>query len=192
MRFIPRFEHLSGFTKGVITWLGALVSLVVALVGATYLIAPDLKPRDKLGAALDRIGIEQGVDYRSYEAALDHDGSSAPQSEVTPRGIEILVHASLYGFSDRFYSVRITLMESNSHKEIPVDLSSCEVRSPKANEDGVAWRCWASSPSAGTSYIVRAEIFDDGKYEGQKEDVVRGNVLLDFLDSPEFTALPPT
>jgi hypothetical protein len=191
-RIISRFEHLSGFTKGVITWFGAVASLVAALVGATYLIAPDLKPRDKLGATLDRIGIVQNVDYRSYEAELNQDGSSSPENESTPSGIEVLAHASLYGFSDQFYSIRITLLEAKSFKKILLDHSSCQVRSPKANEDGVTWRCWASSPPAGTHYIVRAEIFDDGKYEGQKGVVVSRSVLLDFLDSPEFIALPPT
>lgn len=186
---IWRFAHLSGYTKRVITWLGAVASLVAALVGATYLIAPELKPRDKLGATLDRIGIEQGVDYGSYEDKLGAPSSHG--NESTPRGIEVLVHASLYGFSDRFYSLRITLLESESLKRIDVAHSTCQLRSPKANEEGVAWRCWASSPPPGTPYIVRAEIFDDGQYLGQKYEE-RDNVLLDFLDSPAFTGLPQT
>ncbi|MDZ4351783.1 MAG: hypothetical protein U1B81_04070 [Arthrobacter sp.] len=172
-----------------ITWLGTVVSLVAALVGATYLIAPELKPRDKLGATLDRIGIEQSVEHASYEEKKRRDDTSSPEKETSPRGIEVLVHASLNGFSDRFYSLRIRLLESESLKEIGLDRSSCEVRSPKANEEGVAWRCWASSPPPGTPYIVRAEIFDDGQYVGPEYEE-RDNVLLDFLDSPAFTALP--
>ncbi len=162
-----RLGHLSRTTKWLITWLGAVASLVAALVGATYLIAPELKPRDKLGATLDRIGIEQRVDYGSYDK-MSREGSPSPEKETGPHKVEVLVHASLNGFSDRFYSVKITLLESESFKEIDVPLSSCEVRSPKANEEGVAWRCWASSPPPGTPYIVRAEIFDDRQYVGQK------------------------
>ncbi|MEV7132122.1 hypothetical protein AB0N24_04455 [Arthrobacter sp. NPDC093128] len=188
---IFRFEHLGGFTKWMITWLGAVASLIAALVGATYLIAPDLKPRDKLGAALDRIGIEQSVDHAAYERKMSDADSSSPVQGPSPHGIEVLVHASLYGYSDRFYSVEITLLEAESLKEINADLSTCEVRSPKANEDGVTWRCWTSSPPPGTAYIVRAEIFDDGQYEGPKDEGPSDNLLLDFLDSPKFTALPP-
>lgn len=190
-----RFVHLSGFTKGVITWLGAVASLVAALVGATYLVAPDLKPREKLGATVDRIGIEQSVDYRAYERKMNREDPSSPKDEPTRRGIEVLVRASLYGFSNRGYSVGITLLESESLKAINVTdqplHSTCEILSPKANEDGVTWRCWASSPPPGTRYIVRAEIYDDGQYE-KLSDAARDVVLLDFLDSPELTALPPT
>jgi hypothetical protein len=187
-----RFTRLSGFTKGVITWLGAVASLVAALVGATYLIAPDLKPRDKLGATVDRIGIEQSVDYRSYEYKMNRNEPSSPRDEPSRRGIEVLVRASLYGFTDRGYSVRITLLESESLKAIYVTdepfQSTCEILSPKANEDGVTWRCWATSPPPKTRYVVRAEIYDDGQY-GKLNDAADGDVLLDFLDSSELTAL---
>lgn len=187
--------HFGGFTKGVVTWLAAVASLVAALVGATYLIAPDLKPKDKLGATVDRIGIEQNVDYRAYEHKLNGAEPSSPRDEPSPRGIEVLVRASLFGFSDRGYSVRITLLESETLQAIPITdqlvYSTCEVLSPKANEDGVTWRCWASSPPPGTRYIVRAEIYDDGQY-GKLNDVAQDDVLLDFLDSPELTALPAT
>jgi hypothetical protein len=186
-----RFTRLSGFTKGVITWLGAAVSLVAALVGATYLIAPDLKPRDKLGATVDRIGIEQNVDYRAYEYKLNRGEPSSPKDEPPRHGVEVLVRASLYGFTDRKYSVKITLLEAESLKAINVIdepfQSTCQVLSPKANEDGVTWRCWATSPTAATRYIVRAEIYDDGQYG--KLDAAHDDVLLDFLDSPALTAL---
>ena len=192
---ISRFMHLSGFTKGVITWLGAVASLVAALVGATYLIAPDLKPRDKLGATVDRIGIEQNVDYRAYEHKMNREEPSSPRDEPSRRGIEVLVRASLFGFSDRGYSVRITLLESESLQAIYVTdepfHSTCEILSPEANEDGVTWRCWASSPPPGTRYMVRAEIYDDGQYE-KLSDGSHDDVLLDFLDSPDLTALPAT
>lgn len=172
-----------------ITWLGAVASLVAALVGATYLVAPDLKPREKLGATLDRIGIEQGVEHTSYEARMSRDVSS-PRPANSPQGIEVLVHASLYGFSDRFYSVQVSLLEPDSLKRISSEFSTCEVRSPKANEDGVTWRCWISSPPPGTPFIVRAELSDDGKYEGPRDEGTPDNLLLDFLDSPKFAALP--
>lgn len=186
-----RFTRLSGFTKGVITWLGAVASLVAALVGATYLIAPDLKPRDKLGATVDRIGIEQSVDYRAYEDKMNRGEPSSPRDGPSSRGVEVLVRASLFGFTDRKYSVRINLLEAESLKAIDVTdepfHSTCEVLSPKANEDGVTWRCWATSPPAATRFIVRAEIYDDGQYG--KLDAAHDDVLLDFLDSAALTAL---
>lgn len=184
------YGSLSGFTKGMITWLGAVASLVAALVGATYLVAPELKPRDKLGATVDRIGIQQSVAYCEYSAKLPKENFECQQGSSAPRGIEVAVHASLYGFSDRFYSMKVSLLESKTLRGITADLSSCEVRSPKANEDGVTWRCWTASPPAGTSYIVRAELFDDGNYEGPKQDTVPGSVLLDFKDSEKITSLP--
>ncbi|TVU58459.1 hypothetical protein FQP90_21150 [Paenarthrobacter nitroguajacolicus] len=184
------YESLGGFTKGMITWLGAVASLVAALVGATYLVAPDLKPRDKLGAAVDRIGIQQDIAYCEYEAKLASENSECQEGPDARRGVEVVVHASLNGFSDRIYFMRVTLLDSETLRAIAVAHSGCEGKSPKANEDGVTWRCWSGSPPAGTSYIVRAELFDDGSYAGQKRDVARGHVLLDFIDSQKITSVP--
>lgn len=189
---LNRYKHLSGFTKAAITWLGAVASLVAALVGATYLIAPDLKPRDKLGATVDRVGVEQGVPYRRYEDEMNREDSSSAIEKPSRAGIEVMVRASLYGFTDRAYSVRIRLLEAGSLKAINVTdqplHSTCEILSPKANEDGVTWRCWAVSPPASTRYIVRAEIYDDGQYR-DLGDPKHDDTLLDFLESPELTAL---
>ncbi|RSD14803.1 hypothetical protein [Amycolatopsis eburnea] len=62
--------------------------------------------------------------------------------------------------------------------------------SPKADEDGITWRCWAVTPAAGTKYRIRAELFDYGLSADLAEGTITGRKpLLDFKESDLFTAV---
>lgn len=59
------------------------------------------------------------------------------------------VHAELAGFENRSYALTTRLLDARTLVQIfPTDARrqsevsvTCENRSPKAREDGVAWRC---------------------------------------------------
>jgi hypothetical protein len=159
-----------------------------------YLVAPQLKAREKLGASLDRVSLAQNVPYAQYKAGLGESGSS----EREPGGdrVAVSVHASLIGFRNRSYSVSVSLYDAETRVQMftgekePFS-ATCEDKSPKANEDGVTWRCWIVAPPPGTKYFVRAELFDNGLTRNLHPGPVSSLDLLDFLDSAAITAVAP-
>jgi hypothetical protein len=174
-----------------------------SLYAAVYVIAPALKPREELGATLQHISIEQHVLYADYNSRVY--GPSAPLDPdykpyaLTP-GVMVFVQASLKGFRSRRYGLDIRMIDKTSHSEIrPIALPKgsgryaslllaiCDNRSPTVNQEWLTFRCWSAPPSPGTSFGIRAELYD---YGDQTEQPERGS-LLDFIESPAFISLKP-
>ncbi|MBF4461023.1 MULTISPECIES: hypothetical protein [unclassified Rathayibacter] len=182
--------------------LGAVVALagaITAVAAALFIVAPQLAPREKLGAELDRIAIAQGVHYGEYEGvqgivpAADEEKSNPPE-----RGLVVIVHAKLYGFEDRSYSLAVTAYDATTHIRVPLPMTegdfsaTCDNKSPAADEDGVAWRCWLIAPPRGVEYFLRAELLDSGPTQELKPGPVKGSrELLDFIDSEVLTSAGP-
>jgi hypothetical protein len=181
-----------GVGKALFAAVVALAGAVTAIAAALYIVAPELKPREKLGAELDRIAVAQGVSYDQY---LSDQGREPQPGESVPTepGVAVLVHAKLFGFEDRSYAVTVVAYDAETltaiHPKQEGEFeSTCEGESPKADEDAVAWRCWMIAPPVGAKYFVRAELYDHGPIKDLKPGTVDSGDLLDFLDSPEVAS----
>ena len=145
--------------KGVVATAGA-VSVVAA---ALYILFPGAIPRQKLGAELDRVVVQQGVSLSRYNAEM---GRTATKDEVDTPGIVVLVHAKLLGFEDRGYVANVFALDAETHQDLfpPNDVPAaiCGIKSPEADEDAVAWRCWLIAPPSGKKFMVRVELTDLG------------------------------
>lgn len=190
-------KRASTFITGAIGFTSALAGATTAIIAALYLVAPQLAPREKLGAELDRVSIAQGVHFDSFKAETS-PGSKPAVDDPPENGVVGLVHANLSGFKDRSYGINVTAYASGSNGPVAMKKSeggfnaSCDSRSPRADEDGVAWRCWMVAPPRGVKYFVRAELSDSGLTRDLRSGpVTRSWALLDFLDSAEFTSLGP-
>lgn len=181
--------------------LVAMAGAVTAIAAALYIVAPQLQPREKLGADVDKIGITQAVTLEEYGRATGLNYED--HADATMPGIQVMVHVTLTGFEDRAYSVSTAAYD-------PVDLvpveparikaapgssaetlhSTCENKTPKAREAGVVWTCWLASPAPGKEFFVRAAVFDSGLLTDQRSGPVLPDdrELLDWLDSQVLTA----
>lgn len=155
----------------------ALAGIVTAVVTAVHLVAPELRPKEQLGATVEKIAITQDAAYVDDGVKLD------PQMP----GIEVLVRAQLMAYQDRSYSVRLELHEAETMRRLDAVYSTCPLLSPTANEETATWKCWITAPPPGTEYFARAILSDDGLTEDLGKDGNGREVILDFLDGPVLT-----
>lgn len=180
-------DVLRGLLRGTLT----LAASITAISAALYIVAPQFAPRDSLGAELDRVGIAQGIDYGGYQRQQYEEIDPAA---TVPResGIVVTVHAKLSAFQDRSYTLNLTPYEAKTNIPIPPQdslssfVSTCENKSPKAQEDNIAWRCWLIAPPEGLEYFIRVELLDGGPTKDIKSGPVGHQDFLDFIDSDVF------
>ena len=187
--------HPWSWVPKVLTFLGLVGTTVAALAAAVYIVAPDLKPRDKLGATVDHVAVEHGVDNIDYRLRMNMDDEPGEKPRM---GDMIFVRVSLTGFKDRSYSIGIQLLGDKDQRIEPADpetygrqaVSTCEDLSPKADEDGITWRCWAATPAPGVKYRFRVELYDYGLTENLKTGPLTDTpVMLDFHETEIFTSI---
>lgn len=190
------FFSVGTFIKGAVAFVAMLATMITAVAASLYIVAPELRPREKLGASLDRLAVTQAVPYYQYAAEQGQEDIEEPIPDAP--GITVLVHATLIGYQDRSYSMNVRLLDAETLQPLHIGMdqpftSTCENKSPRADEDGVSWRCWTVSPPASSKYIVRAELFDAGPSKNLLPGPIRGyRELLDFYESPVITAAPET
>ncbi|RJT78033.1 hypothetical protein D6T63_13895 [Arthrobacter cheniae] len=155
----------------------ALAGIVTAVVTAVHLVAPELRPKEQLGATVEKIAITQDAAHVDDGVKLD------PQMP----GIEVLVRARLMAYQDRSYSVRLELHQANTMRRLDTVYSTCPLLSPTANEETATWKCWTAAPPSGTEYFARAILSDDGLTEDLGKDGNGREGILDFLDGPVLT-----
>jgi len=198
-------KRLGTFSKALLAGAVALAAAISAIAAALYIVAPQLSPREKLGAEIDRVAVSQGVDYSTYKTEQRWNGhaSRSPEEpdDPTEMGVVVLVHAKLSGYEDRSYSLRVTAFDAETHKAFPPPsapsspdepgkvMGTCDGKSPKADEDGVAWRCWLISPPRDAEYFLRIELMDNGPTIELVEGPVESTELMDFRDSETLTSL---
>lgn len=170
--------------KGVVAAAGAVSVIATAI----YVLFPSAVPRDKLGAELDRVLVQQGVPLDTYNEEM---GLAKDAKAGNPMGVVVLVHAKLLGFEDRGYTADVFAVDATTHRDLIPSrdgtAAACGVKSPGANEDAVAWRCWLTAPASGQEFTVRVELSD----LGPQEDLGNGRVerrLLDFMEGPTLTS----
>ena len=167
----------------VVSVLAIAATLLTTFTGvftAIHLVAPELRPKEQLGATVEKIAITQDAAY------VDDDVTISP--EVS--GIEVLVRAQLMAYQDRSYSMRIELHEAGTMRRLDAEAGAyitCPILSPTANEETATWTCWVTSPPPGTEYFARAILSDDGPTEDLGKEQNGRAVTLDFLDGPVLT-----
>jgi hypothetical protein len=176
-----------------LTVVGLIAGNVAAIYAALYLVAPNLKPREKLGASISTISIQNDVPVREYERQM---GTSEDDRDRDPErlGSMIFVSASIVGFTDRSYSMAVVPLDSVTRTAAtpptqPMEFTStCESQTIKATEDVASWRCWIDNRGIPSTFIIRAELYDGGPTEEIRAGVIEGyRPLLHFLDSPVVT-----
>ncbi|MGN7187710.1 hypothetical protein [Microbacterium enclense] len=187
------------FAKTLFAGMVALAAAVSAIAAALFIVAPQLGPRDKLGAEIDRVAVSQGVDYFT-STGRDPFSRTTEDPAFPAMGVEVLVHAKLSGYEDRSYSVRVTALDAETYKAVDLSpvigadggvVSTCDDRSPKADEDGVAWRCWHVTPPRDVRYLLRVELMDNGRTDELREGPLESQQLMDFRDSETVTSIGP-
>lgn len=188
--------RLSMFWKALLGGVVAIAAAITSISAALYIVLPDYAPREKLGAQVDRISVAQGVPYDVFKLGQGYDEESYQLDDPKQDGLQVLVHATVSGYKSNLYSVRVDLYDAETYLRISPEIvsgtlaSECEARSPSAQEDSVAFRCWLVAPPEGTKYIVRAELHDAGPTAFLGFDKPNApTVLLDFIDSQPFASL---
>ena len=181
-----------------VTFIGVVATTTVSVFVSLDTLLPDLQPREKLGATIDHVAVEHGVDYGEYERRMGYTGNGEVGREVAPGpGNMVFVRVSLAGFRDRSYSMSVVLIDTHGRQALasPPEgvktVGTCENLSPSANEEGISWRCWHLSLPAGTPYRIRVELYDAGVTNEIKEGPIEHyRVLLDFQETDVLTSPP--
>lgn len=186
-------RRFSKATTALLTFTGLVATTIASVSAAMLIVAPQLKPREKLGAELDKITIQLGMPYYSYKSEIG-DTSTVDDSGDAREGAYVLVHANILGFKERSYSMDVSLIDARTHKRLlPPKIvtsqttSTCNNNSPSADEDGLVWQCWIVAPSPGTSFLVRARLYDSGRTSEIKPGPVGHRPVLDFIESKPMT-----
>ncbi|MFF0613788.1 hypothetical protein ACFYUD_34500 [Nocardia tengchongensis] len=179
---------------GLLTVGGLVATTIASIYGAIYTINPDLKPREKLGATIDHVAVEHAIGYIAYSARIS-DSKPKPEHLSLLPGDMVFVRVSLLGYKDRSYLLHTKLLDERGVLLLPAAeerpntlVSSCEGHSPKADEDGITWRCWVRTPTPGTKYRIRVELYDEGLTSEYPYNVTGHAPMLDFKETDLFTA----
>lgn len=192
----PRSRRWS--LTSLLTLCGLLATNIVALYGAFYLVVPRLEPRERLGASITSIVVEQDVPFVDY-AALLHAGDLEVETYDTS-GSMIFVSASIAGFTDRSYAIAIDVLEGGTnskitgsrlrelHRGVDGPFNTCETRTIAAEEDNVAWRCWVVDDVLPQQYSIVAKLYDAGVRQQQPDEFTLDTTsLMHFMQSTTLT-----
>lgn len=185
---------------GIITFVGLVATTIASVYVGVYTLLPDLKPREKLGATIDHIVVEHGVEYYEYARRMGYNNDpEAMARHAEGPGDMVFIRVSLAGFKDRSYAMGVMLIDADGRQAFPRPVqegkasATCENLSPSANEDGISWRCWILSLSPGTKYRIRSELYDSGVAAEIKEGPIKDyRALLDFSETGVLTSPPET
>lgn len=186
--------NLGTIATAALTFVGLVAGTIVGVYTAIYLIAPDLQPKEKLGASISDISIENAVPLYRYLRVMGE--TADPNEEPERPGAMVFVSATIVGFTDRSYSMSVSAIDAINHVQPEPGIesselryvSTCETLPISANEDVVSWRCWIDgSALPPDKYIIRAELYDAGPTKELASGELTGKQhLLHFLESAEM------
>jgi hypothetical protein len=129
-----------------------IVTTIGAAYGALYLVFPHLQPREKLGAKIDRLAVQQDVPFGHWRALRAGTIQPPPPDPGDPpyntAGLLMLVHVQLSGFQSRLYSGQVVILDAKTHREITIEEQThsggiCDDIVPEADDEAIAFRCWS-------------------------------------------------
>lgn len=195
------FRHLPGALNALLV----ILTSIGAAYAALYLVFPHLQPKERLGAKIDRLAIQQDIPFGHWRALRAGSRVPPPPDPGDPPyntpGLLMLVHVQLSGFQSRLYSAYVVVLDAKTHREITVEELShsggiCDDVVPEAADEAIALRCWSPRPRSPREYLLRVELYDAGEAERYEEGYapVANPKLLDFQESEEYTSTsqPPT
>lgn len=177
------------------TALVTFVGLIATTIGSVYValraIAPDLAPREKLGATIDHVAVEHGVSYAEYRRRMSYASEEDPRTDGRV-GDMVFVRVTMAGFKERSYTMTLHMLDERgtalfAGTEPGITVSTCENISPQADEDGLSWRCWIQGPPLGTKYRIRAELYDVGLARELPPGPTNFETLLDFVETTQLS-----
>jgi hypothetical protein len=187
---VPRwtlFFRVVNFTN-----LTAALTLATSLYTLLFLVRPNLKPPEKLGATIVKLRLEQDLtleDYRQLTGTSTQEKDRAPSTE----GTLIYVQIEIQGFQERGYGVFLTAINAVSMEEFAFpegyNIDKCYTFTPEANTDRGVLRCWVAKPDKPGKYFVRVRLYDLGQSEELPADVAKEpqSHILDVADSTRYT-----
>jgi hypothetical protein len=183
--------------------LAAMVALATSSFSLYYVLDPERKPREKLGASITKLTIEHKVEYGQYvrrttgrEASDSGDFESPDQM-----GLLLNVQIEVRGFRQRSYVASLNLLDATSKSRVLPKMdghrrrldSTCPHFSPAASEDKVVTRCWLSYPGRNGKFIIRVSLWDAGTKElvdaaarDRAEIPESARLFLDVADTEPF------
>jgi hypothetical protein len=213
-------EHQIGSTKEpwrrVLPFLGlgnllSLVTIISSLCALLFLVRPTLKPREEVGATIDKVKLERDVTLREF---LDRTGLVFHGPDANLIGLVIYAQVNLHGLPDSRYAIWCKVLDAaNESAVLPMGITEhaevTETFSPQAPADKVVLRAWIAQPlpvarrvvGPGASLAplvesdrlkVRVELYDVGGH-GACRATLCGQAtprLLDVVDSRPFPLQP--
>jgi hypothetical protein len=104
---LPR--RIARLVLALLTFAGLVATTIGSVYVGLYAVAPNLAPRDKLGAMIDHIAVENGVSYAEYSRRMSYVGDDS-QADIRP-GVMIFIRVTLTGYKDRSYSMRMHMLD---------------------------------------------------------------------------------
>jgi hypothetical protein len=216
----PSQEHQIGSTKElwrrIVPFLGlgnllSLLTIISSLCALLFLVRPTLKPREEVGATIDKVKLERNVTLRGF---LDRAGLVFHGPDADLMGLVIYARVSLHGLPDSRYAIWCKVVDA-AHETavlqagIAEHAEVTETFSPQAPADKVAPRAWIAQPVPAVRRVVgqgaslapvvetdrvkvRVELYDVG-YHRECHAMPCGWVaprLLDVMDSGPFPLQP--
>jgi hypothetical protein len=174
---------------GSIPILVSLAALITSTITLLFIARPELKPKEKLGASISKIEVEQGITYAQYSTEVYGQAGSLPGISEDRPGYVVYVTVNLEGFQQREYLINPRLYVAKTRQYASFFKESFGFTtgfSPAASADKIAIRAWNPRPPSGT-YFVRVLLFDQGpRIEHGSGDRTARGTLLDFADSQPF------
>jgi hypothetical protein len=195
----PFLGRIAKWLSGAFKAIPVIVTTIVAAYGALYFVFPHLERKEKLGAKIDRLAVQQDIPFGHWRALRAGSMVPPPPDPGDPPynspGLLVLVHVQLFGFQSRLYSANVVVLDAKTHREITVEELSqsggiCDEIVPEADDEAFALRCWSPRPRSPRKYLLRVELYDAGLAERYEEEYtgVPDPKLLDFQESEEYTS----
>ena len=181
------------YITGTIAALASGITLAATLYGLIFLVRPNLKPPEKLGASITKVVIGERMTYDEYVAR-----SKAARQSFIPNdqpGALLYIQFDIQGFHNRTYGTYITLMDAKTNRPIVkyTDGNLLPWQSqryqPAVSSDRATVYGWISHSGKKGKYFVRVRLYDQGLAEGSANYIYEEPSIgmLDVVDSKTFT-----
>jgi hypothetical protein len=160
-----------------VTLFASVVALLLSGYSLIYIIRPNLKPPEKLGAIISKVEVQKAVTRGEVEPGVSPTDDPSPYAP----GSLVMLKIDLQGFQERTYVARLLWVNFKNSTIDDSGYSSCPRFSPAASADAVAVRCWITIPKREGEYRLRAELMDLGSTKTAPSSYDPRSVdLLDF------------
>jgi hypothetical protein len=140
--------------------IGTTVTVVSAVVGLVFGLAPGLKPEPpapKRSAKLASVEFVPSLSMRQMLDRTDQSNAGLTRKELAARVVFLRYRFETVGYKGKELPIKTELIHANGdqvHEQRPFAIV------PQANEDDGTWYTWARLPRDGARYRLVLQIFE--------------------------------